>query len=167
MGNSGNPAQYQDQRFNRGSFRTFGKKSRPLPEPPVSYSVMSGNVHIGFHHNLPPPPPPPAFAQIGRKKALKSPKQRAPPPPSHPPTLVQNKGKKIDKKQKNRAPQPPTPAISTSASKLSPSKKSPPETDHSLSIKRGAVLQLPSSATTNPDTFLSQELYPYQESTLI
>ena len=67
----------QDPRFDRRSFRTFGRKSKPLPEPAlpepaVSYSALSGGVHIGFPNSSPPPPPPPTFAQIGSKKKNKS-----------------------------------------------------------------------------------------------
>ena len=146
-----------DPRFDRRSFRTFGRKFKPLPEPAVSYSVLSGGVHIGFPSS-PPPPPPQSFAQIGKKKAARNLKPRAPLPPSLP--------KKSTKDQNRRAPAPPK-AVATSVAKLSPVRKAPPLPDHSSIIKRGSTVWVAVSATQDPDGFVSQQLTPNHESQLI
>jgi hypothetical protein len=82
MGISGFPNECYDHRFDRRSFRTFGRKAKPFREPAVHYSVLSGGVHIGFPNSLPPPPPPPIFAQIGKQKQVRKSKPKAPLPPA-------------------------------------------------------------------------------------
>jgi hypothetical protein len=131
MGNLGFPNECYDHRFDRRSFRTFGRKAKPWQEPSVHYSVLSGGVHIGFPNSLPPPPPPPIFAQIGKQKQVR--------------------------KSKPKAPLPPAPKVAaTSVAKRSPVRKAPPPPTHSTIIKRGSTVQV--AAAKNSDGFLSQEL---------
>ena len=167
----------QDPRFDRRSFRTFGQKFKPLPEPPVSYSVLSGGVHIGFPSSSPPPPPQP-FAQIGNKKTRKNQKTKAPQPPLPPTIFVETE------KPKKQAP------ISPVKSRVSPVRKAPPPPrNHPSIIKRGSTIWVaapgiknrrhPSkvkggstvraalSATQNPDGFVTQQLTPFHQSQLI
>ena len=131
MGILGFPNECYDHRFDRRSFRTFGRKAKPLREPAVHYSVLSGEVHIGFPNSSPPPPPPPIFAQIGKKKQVRN--------------------------LKPKAPLPPAPKVAaTAVSKRSPVRMAPPPPTHSPIIKRGSTVQV--AATKNSDGFLSQQL---------
>ena len=156
--------QFRDQRFDRRSFRTFGRKFKPLPEPSVSYSVLSG-VQIGLPNNQPPPPAQ-TFAKIGKKKAAKIQKQKAPSPPSVPSNFDKIQKKKNTKCAKKRAPTPPS-GLPKLSKLRTPCRKAPAPPTHTSIIKKGATIRPTASAAQNPARFVSQELMPYHESEVI
>ena len=156
----------QDPRFDRRSFRTFGRKFKPLPEPAVSYSVLSGGVHIGFP-NSSPPPPPQTFAQIGNKKTTKNQKLKAPQPPLPPPTSFVEKEK--PKKQAPISKSSPRnhPSIIKRGSTIWVAAPGIKNRRHPSKVKGGSTVRAALSATQNPDGFVTQQLTPFHQSQLI
>ena len=133
----------QDPRFDRRSFRTFGRKSKPLPEPAVSYSALSGGVHIGFPSSSPPPPPP-TFAQIGSKTKIKSQNRKAPQPPLPPTTFVESE------KPKKRVPfSINSPSLVKPS--VSPTKNAPSPRNHPSTTKTGCIIWVAVPGTQTRD----------------
>ena len=141
MGDLRTQNQCHDHRFDRRSFRTFGRKFK-LGLPSSS-----------------PPPPPQTFAQIGNKKTA-SQKLEVPQTPLPPTTFVESEKPKKQNPLSTNSPSPVKPSVS-------PAKKARPPPDHSSTIKRGSTVWVAVSATQNPDGFVSQQLTPNHESQLI